>query len=152
MIRLLLRAALVSLLTAFILTQVGLDQQLVVWEIALLAVLVWQLTELPRDAAGPDRPLFEWARREPSRLPRVVTGHELAVVDAVNGYLAPERRLQPLLRQIASHRLAQIGVSLESSGARDRLGPETWDWLIARAPHVPESRELDAMISRIEEL
>ncbi len=151
MTRLLIRAVIVSILTGLILTRLATDQQLVFWELVLLVVLFWQMRELPRTGIRRGPALFAFGSSEPPRLPRAVVGQELAVLDAVSGHLAPERRLQPSLRRIAAHRLDKVGVDIATEEARSRLGPETWDWLMAPSPGPPDIDELDQVVASIEE-
>ncbi len=150
MTRLLIRAAIVSIVTALILTRLATDQQLVFWELVLLVVLFWQMRELPRGATQREPALFDLRSPEPPRLPRAVVGQELAVLDAVSGHLAPERRLQPSMRRIAAHRLGKVGIDIGTEDARSRLGDETWNWLMAPSPVQPDIDTLDRVVDRIE--
>lgn len=152
MILLLIRAAVVSLVTALVLTRLDADQQLVFWELVLIGVLVWQMRDLPSAGDVKDPPLFGMSQAEPTRLPRSVVNQELSALDAVSGHLAPERRLQPALRRLADHRLGRHGARIESERGREILGEETWSWLTSAAPHAPDPDELDSMVSRIEAL
>jgi hypothetical protein len=152
MTRLLARAILVSATTALVLLQVDSDRQLVFWELVLITVLVWQMRELPRGEGEKGPSLFDLTRAETPRIPRAVVGHELAVLDALSGHMAPERRLQPALRRIAAHRLERVGVDLRGEEARRRLGHESWVWLTGTSPSPPDTVSLGTMLSRIEEL
>ncbi len=152
MILLLFRAAVVSLVTALVLTRLEADQQLVFWELVLLGVLVWQMRDLPSAGDVRDPPLFALSPTEPARLPRSVVNQELSALDAVSGHLAPERRLQPALRRLADHRLMRHGARIDSERGRELLGEDTWAWLTSAAPDAPGPEDLDSMVSRIEAL
>jgi len=152
MTRLLIRAAVVAAVAAVGLTQLRGEQQLLVWEMVLLGVLIWETKRLPTGAVLEDPPLFDFSATETARLPREVSTVELMVIDALSGHLGPDRRLQPMLRRIASHRLEKRGVALDSAAAADVLGEEVWLWLSTPAAAAPAVGELESVVSKMEEL
>jgi hypothetical protein len=152
MTKILVRAGLVAVVTAVALTQLQNEQQLLVWELVLLGVVIWELREIPTGEVVDDRPLFDFAPRERARLPRVVSSAELTVIDALSGHLTPDRRLQPSLRRIAAHRLGRKGIAIESREAADVLGEPEWVWLSNPTDVAPDLETLEAVVSRLEEL
>jgi hypothetical protein len=152
MTKILVKAGLVGALTAVVLTQLQNEQQLLVWELVLLGVVIWEMREIPTREVADDRPLFDFAPRERARLPRVVSSAELTVIDALSGHLTPDRRLQPSLRRIAAHRLGKRGIVIESRAAIDALGEPEWVWLSNPTDVAPDLETLEAVISRVEAL
>lgn len=151
MTKILVRAGLVAAITAVALTQLQNEQQLLVWELVLLGVVIWEMREIPTGEVVDDRPLFYFALRERARLPRVVSSAELTVIDALSGHLTPDRRLQPSLRRIAAHRLGKKGIAIESRAAVDALGEQEWVWLSNPTDIAPDFETLEAVVSRVEE-
>ncbi|MDP9143370.1 MAG: hypothetical protein M3N43_01475 [Actinomycetota bacterium] len=152
MTKILVRAGLVAAVTAVALTQLQNEQQLLVWELLLLGVVIWEMREIPTAEVVEDRPLFDFAPREAARLPRVVSSAELTVIDALSGHLGPDRRLQPSLRRIAAHRLGNRGIAFESRAAVDALGEAEWVWLSNPTDIAPDAEILEAVVSKVEEL
>ena len=152
MIRLVVRALAAGVVAAVLLVQLSQTTELLAWELLLLALLVWQVREIPGRTNVFASPLFDFDPPDKPRLPRAVSATELATVDAVTGYLSPERRLRPILRRLARHRLARHGVDLDSPSAVARIGEENWQWLMATSDEVPEVQDLDKLIASLEEL
>jgi len=139
----------------------GLAVGLLVVEALGLSVLAWwALRALPPDSTAFERALR--ARR--SRPPRL---RELERIehDIVQGSANPldlHRRLRPLLRQIAAHRLAvRHGVELDAGDvhAHGLLGDEAWA-LLRPDRELPDERrgprlgvhEIEAIVARLETL
>ncbi|HEY7470274.1 MAG TPA: hypothetical protein VIC07_12180 [Acidimicrobiia bacterium] len=152
MTRLLLRAGLVAAITAIALTQLQTTHHLLAWELVLLAVAIWEMRLLPAGRVRADRPLFGSTWSEPVRLPRAVSSTEWMVMDALAGRVGPDRRLRPALVRIASHRLHQMGVELDSPRAGALLGEEEWEWLTASSAEAAQPEIVDRVVSRLEEL
>lgn len=152
MIRLLARAMVVAAVAGIALTQLQGDQRFLAWELVLIALVIWQIRDLPSPSFVQDRPLFGFPARERAHLPRVVTTAELGVIDALSGHLGPDRRLQPALRRIAAQRLRRVGVDLASPEAVDALGEETWAWLNQASGEALDVETLEAVVSRLERL
>jgi hypothetical protein len=152
MTRLLARAVVAAAVAAAALTQLHDTQRLLAWELILLGVVVYQMRVLPSAKLIDDPPLLDLSPAERSRLPRPVSTAELTVLDAVTGHLAPDRRLQPILVRIATHRLRKRGLELESQAARDAMGEETWSWLASPTTVAPEPAKLEVVVASLEEL
>lgn len=152
MIRLIVQALLVGVAAAFLLLQLSQTQELLAWELLLLALLVWQLREIPGRTDVFVPPLFDFDPPEKARLPRTVSATELATVDALSGYMSPERKLRPMLTGIANHRLRRRGIPLDSPAAVEQIGEESWRWLMSASDEAPESKELEGLITRLENL
>ena len=133
---------------------------LVVAALGLSAVAWWSLRALPRDSRA-----FERALR--TRRPRTPRLRELERIehDVVQGAANPldlHRRLRPLLRQIAAHRLTnRHGVALDAGDghAPRLLGDEAWA-LLRPDRELPDERrgprlgvhEIEAIVARLEKL
>lgn len=133
---------------------------LVVAALGLPVIAWWALRALPPDSRAFDRAL----RTRRSRAPRL---RELERIehDVVQGAANPldlHRRLRPLLRQIAAHRLAaRHGVALDSGDgqAHRLLGDEAWA-LLRPDRELPDERrgprlgvhEIEAIVGRLETL
>jgi hypothetical protein len=133
---------------------------LVVAALGLSVVAWWSLRALPRDSRA-----FERALR--TRRPRTPRLRELERIehDVVQGAANPldlHRRLRPLLRQIAAHRLTiRHGVALDAGDghARRLLGDEAWA-LLRPDRELPDERrgprlgvhEIEAIVARLEKL
>ena len=133
---------------------------LVVEALGLAMVAWWALRALP-----PDSKAFERAVR--TRRPRTPRLRELERIehDVVQGAANPldlHRRLRPLLRQIAAHRLTiRHGVALDAGDgqARQLLGDEAWE-LLRPDRELPDERrgprlgvhEIEAIVARLEKL
>lgn len=150
MTRLLAQAALVAIAAAAALAQLDNTQELLVWELLLVGVVIWQIRGLPVAPAVDDPPLFDLTPSEPRRLPRAVASTELSVIDAISGHLGPERRLQPTLERIAVHRLRRQGIEFASPRAAEALGEEEWSWLATPAREAPSPEMLETLVARLE--
>ncbi|HSJ85315.1 MAG TPA: hypothetical protein VLA91_16055 [Acidimicrobiia bacterium] len=150
MSRLLAQAVLVATATGAALTQLDSTQELLVWELLLVGVVIWQIRGLPGVLAPADPPLFDLTPREPRRLPRAVASMELSVIDAISGHLGPERRLQPSLERIATHRLQRQGIDFSSPKAVAALGDEEWSWLATPKREPPSPELLETIVARLE--
>ena len=133
---------------------------LVVEALGLALVAWWALRALP-----PDSRAFERALR--TRRPRAPRLRELERIehDVVQGAANPldlHRRLRPLLRQIAGHRLAaRHGIALDAGDghATRLLGNEAWE-LLRPDRELPDERrgprlgmhEIEAIVTRLEKL
>ena len=133
---------------------------LVVEALGLAMVAGWALRALPADSKA-----FERALR--TRRPRTPRLRELERIehDVVQGAANPldlHRRLRPLLRQIAAHRLTiRHGVALDAGDghARRLLGAEAWA-LLRPDRELPDERrgprlgihEIEAIVARLEKL
>lgn len=139
----------------------GLAVGLLVVEALGLSVLAWwALRALP-----PDSRAFERALR--TRRPRPPRLRELERIehDVVQGAANPldlHRRLRPVLREIATHRLAiRHGVGLDAGDghAQRLLGDEAWA-LLRPDRELPDERrgprlgahEIEAIVARLETL
>jgi hypothetical protein len=149
--RLVARAVVVGAVSAFALTQLESEQELVVWELLLLGVVIWSMRGLP-GVIGDDAPLFDLSPAEQRRLPRAVSSMELGVIDALSGHLGPERRLQPTLKRIAVHRLQRRGIEFESPAARGAIGEQEWSWLAHPTKEPPAAETIESIVSRLETL
>ena len=149
MSRLLAQAALVAAIAALALTQLVNERELLVWELLLIAVVIWEMRGLPGVLAD-DPPLFDFSPKEPRHLPRAVSSTELSVIDALSGHLGPERRLQPTLERIAVHRLQRRGIDFDSATAVGVLGEDVWSWLADPAKEKPSPETLETIVSRLE--
>ena len=133
---------------------------LVVEALGLALVAWWALRALPTDSKAFERAL----RMRRLRTPRL---RELERIehDVVQGAANPldlHRRLRPLLRQIAAHRLTiRHGVALDAGDghARRLLGDEAWE-LLRPDRELPDERrgprlgvhEIEAIVARLEKL
>lgn len=152
MSRLLARAVVVSVVAAIALTQLDNEQELLAWEILLLGIVIWEMRGIPGGRFGDDPPLFDLSPVEPRRLPRAISSSELSVIDAISGYLGPDRRLQPALLRIAMHRLHRQGMELDSPAAALALGESEWSWLASPTSEAPSADMLDRVVSSLERL
>ncbi|MGH8873175.1 MAG: hypothetical protein ACRDWS_14525 [Acidimicrobiia bacterium] len=152
MSRLLARALLTAVVAGVALTNLENEQELLAWELLLVLILLWDMRGMPRVLADDHPPLFDPSPAESRRLPRSLSSTELDVIDALSGYLGPERRLQPLLKGIAVHRLQLQGVSFESPAAVRALGEEEWSWLANPTNETPSPETLEAVVSSVEGL
>lgn len=150
MSRLLAQAALVAAIAALALTQLVNERELLVWELLLIAVVIWEMRGLPGVLADDDPPLFDFSPKEPRHLPRAVSSMELSVIDALSGHLGPERRLQPTLERIAVHRLQRRGIDFDSATAVGVLGEDVWSWLANPEKEKPSAETLETIVSRLE--
>ncbi|HSK06177.1 MAG TPA: hypothetical protein VK990_01570, partial [Acidimicrobiia bacterium] len=146
---LLARAVLVAGVAALVLSQLDGGVELLVWELVLVGIVIWELRRLPGRHPADDPPLFDLEPDEPRRLPRAVSSIELGVIDAVSGHLSPERRLQPTLRRIASHRLGRLGIGFDTSDAVGLLGEEEWSWLADPGEESPAPETIEKIVSRL---
>jgi hypothetical protein len=152
MTRLLGRAVLVGVVTAIALTQLQDEQVLLAWEALLIAIVIWQMREIPTGELIDDPPLFDLSPREHAQLPRVVSSAELTVIDALTGHLGPDRRLQPALMRIAIHRLLKRGIDFDSEAAARALGETEWSWLTNPTDKSPGVETLESVVSKLERL
>ena len=152
MIRLLAWALGAGVAAALLLVQLNRTEEFLAWELLLLGLLAWQLREIPGGTGVSAPPLFDFDPPDKARLPRGVSVIELATVDAVSGYMSPERRLRPTLRRLAEHRLGRHGVSLDSPAAVERIGEESWQWLTNASDDAPGTRQIETLVTRLEEL
>jgi len=151
--RIVIRAVLAGALAAVLLVELQQSSKLLAWEILLLVLLIWQMRDVPGLVDDRAHPLFESSRdRERSRLPRAVSAAELAVSDSLAGHMSPERRLRPVLRRLAEHRLGRHGILLDSPGAADRLGEPGWLWLMSGSEEPPDRAVLEQLVGRMEQL
>jgi hypothetical protein len=146
------RAVLVAGVAALALSQLDGGEELLVWELVLLGVVIWELRRLPGVHPAEDTPLFDLQPEAPRHLPRAVSSIELGVIDAVAGHLGPERRLQPTLQRIAAHRLRRVGVDFDTPAAVGRLGEEEWLWLADPGRERPSLETLETIVARLEEM
>jgi hypothetical protein len=144
------RAVLIGAVAALALSQLDGGEELLVWELVLVGIVIWELRRLPGRHLADDPPLFDLQPEEPRRLPRAVSSIELGVIDAVSGHLSPERRLQPTLRRIAGHRLRRLGVGFDTPDAVGLLGQEEWSWLADPGEETPSPEMLETIVSRLE--
>lgn len=152
MIRILIWAALAAGAAGLILVQMRGTAELALWEVLLVLLVVLHYRVIPDRDDPFEKPLFTLAVAEPRRLPREVAGMELAVIDATSGYLGPDRRLRPSLQRIAEHRLARFGAELDSRSALDILGDVEWETLMSKGEDALSPDDLEALVSRLEEL
>ncbi|MGI8607454.1 MAG: hypothetical protein ACR2L0_09970 [Gaiellaceae bacterium] len=133
---------------------------LVVEALGLSMLAWWALRALPPDSTTFERALRA-RRARPPRL-RELERIEHDVVQGAANPLDLHRRLRPLLRQIAAHRLAtRFGVALdaEDGQAHRLLGDEAWA-LLRPGRELPDERrgprlgvhELEAIVARLEKL
>jgi hypothetical protein len=150
MTRLLAQAVLVAIAAAVALTQLDDTPELLVWELLLIGVVIWQIRGLPGMLVAEDPPLFDLTPKEPRHLPRAVASMELSVIDALSGHLGPERSLQPTLERIAVHRLQRQGIDWGSPRAAEVLGEEEWSWLATTGREPPPPEMLESIVARLE--
>lgn len=150
--RLVLRAAGVAAVAAVALFQLQNESELLAWEILLVAIVVMEMRSIPSAGESDDRPLLPMSVATADRLPRSVASAELMVIDAARGHLAPERRLQPMLGRIASHRLRRIGVDPASADPARALGEREWAWLAVPASEPVDLGLLEGVVSSLEAL
>jgi hypothetical protein len=146
------RAALVAAVAALALSQLDGGEELLVWELVLLGVVIWELRRLPGMQPADDPPLFDLQPEALRHLPRSVSSIELGVIDAVAGHLSPERRLQPTLQRIAAHRLRRDGIGFDTPAAVGRLGEEELTWLADPGNNSPSLETLETIVARLEEM
>jgi hypothetical protein len=139
----------------------GLAVVLLVVEALGLSVLAWwALRALPPDSTAFERALRA-RRSRPPRL-RELERIEHDVVQGAANPLDLHRRLRPLLRQIAAHRLAvRHGVALDADDGHSQrlLGDEAWA-LLRPGRELPDERrgprlgihEIEAIVARLETL
>lgn len=151
MIRILVTALLAAGLAAGLLLQLERGQELWMWEILLVLIVVWLARAVPTGSTGTDRRLFEARSTSPTRLPRSLSEAERATAEAVAGNPGREQRLRPVLERIATHRLRRHGLSLESPEAMASLGEEPWRWVTGREGALRRG-ELDQLVSELERL
>lgn len=152
MIRILAWALVAAVAAGTILTQLQGTAELAFWEVLLVALVVLQYRGIPDRNDPLERPLFSLSVPEPRRLPRDVASMELAVIDATSGYLGPDRRLRPALIRVAQHRLARLGHDLDSEAAFELLGEEQWTTLMSKGEESMSAKDLQALVSRLEEI
>ncbi|MGH8913910.1 MAG: hypothetical protein ACRDZM_05260 [Acidimicrobiia bacterium] len=152
MIRILVRAGLTAAIAALALIQLQGGQRLLIWELVLIGTVVLEMRAMPRVELSQDGSLFDFSKREPVFLPRVVSAAELTVVDALSGHLGPDRRLQPMLRRIAAHRLQGKGIDLETGAGADALGEREWSWLTHPTGAAPDTGMLESVVASLEDL
>lgn len=151
MTRILATALLAAALAAGLLLLLERGQELWMWEILLVAIVVWLARAVPIWSGGPDRRLFAGRSTTPIRLPRSLSEMERGTAEALAGNPNREQRLRPVLERIAAHRLGRHGLSLESSEAMASLGEEPWRWLTGREGTLRRG-ELDQLVSQLERL
>ncbi|HLF60455.1 MAG TPA: hypothetical protein VI980_04685 [Acidimicrobiia bacterium] len=151
MTRILATALLVAAVTTVLLLQLERAQELWVWEVALVVLVVWLARGLPGGGVATERPLFEARPTGATRLPRSVSAAEMATVDALAGNLGRDQRIRPVIERIAAHRLHRHGFEIESSQAMAALGEEQWRWLTNRE-EVLRPGALDQLVSELERL
>lgn len=151
MSRILITALLVATVATLLLLQLERSQELWVWEVLLVIVVIWLARELPGGGTETERTLFEARSTNPTRLPRSVSAAEMATVDAVAGNLGREQRIRPMIERIAVHRLHRHGLEIESSQAMTALGEEQWRWLTG-GEEALRPGELEQLVSELERL
>ena len=152
MTRIVLQALGAGGVAAVLLLQLKETQELFAWEILLGSLLIWMLSRLPGKPELDDPPLFDLGHRGGSRSPRTLASTEFLVIDALQGYLSPERRMRPALRRLASHRLERHGLDIEAARSVSLLGEENWRWLMSDDDEVPDPKVVDGLLTRLEAL
>ncbi len=152
MSQILIRGFLVAVAATVLLAQVRGAPLLWAWEALLLALVLWQVREIPGGDARPGVPLFPPRAPAASRLPRSVVAAEVATSDALSGHSGRGRRLRPILGRIASHRLARHGVRLDSPEALGFLDDRVWRWLTEHDERPPRPADMRALLTDLEEL
>lgn len=152
MTRLILGAVLAAGAAGLILAQFQGTTELAIWEILLLVLVFLQYRRIPDRGDPLSDPLFTLPTYNPPRLPRELASVELSVIDATTGYVNPDRRLRPMLRRLAEHRLGQHGLDLESKEAAERFGPGGWTILNTDGEPSIELNDLEALVSDLEKL
>ena len=152
MTRIVTQALVAGAIAAVLLLQLKETQELFAWEILLGLILIWMLSRLPGRVDRGAVPLFDFERRGTSRSPRSLASVEFVVIDALQGYLSPERRLRPTLRRLASHRLRRRGYSLNTARAAEELGEKNWRWLMSEDDVVPDPNRVDDLLTKLEAL
>ncbi|MEX1126306.1 MAG: hypothetical protein WD895_04900 [Acidimicrobiia bacterium] len=151
MSRILATATLVGVVSAVLLLQLKRAQELWMWEVLLVLVVIWLARELPSGGTETEQRLFQPKSTNPTRLPRSVSAAERATVDALAGNLGRDQRIRPMIERIAVHRLRRHGLEVESSLAMAALGEEQWRWLTAREKTLRPG-ELEQLVSGLERL
>lgn len=152
MIRLVLGAAAAAALAAFILIQMQGATELALWEGLLVLLVGLHYRRIPSRGDPLEAPLFKVPAPDSSRLPRAIAISELMVVDATSGYLSPDRRLRPGLKQIAEHRLDRHGVKIDSPQAVALLGEREWNTLMGKGDEAMPAEELEILVTGLEKL
>ena len=127
-----------------------------VYALALAALVALALVRLTRSAhpLAPRTPLglrLRRRRREPLRPPELESVERVVAIAAEDAFFA-QRRLAPILREIAEHRLARRGASLESDRGRELLGPTVTGVLERRGQGPVPLEELQACLDELERL
>jgi hypothetical protein len=151
MSRILVSAVLVAAVATGLLLQLERAQELWMWAVLLVIVVIWLARELPDGGTATERPLFEASSTTPNRLPRSVSAAEMATVDALAGNPGRDQRIRPVIEGITAHRLSRHGLELESSQAMAALGEEQWRWLTKREEALRPG-ELEQLVSELERL
>ena len=151
MSRILASALLVAAVAAVLLLQLERGQELWMWEVLLVVVVVWMARELPGGGAETEPRLLQTKSTNPTRLPRSVSAAEMATVDALAGNVGREQRIRPMIERIAIHRLHRHGLEIESSQAMTALGEGPWRWLTGREESLGHG-ELEQLVSELERL
>lgn len=152
MTRLVIGAVLAALAAGLILAQFQGTAELAIWEILLLVVVFLQYRRIPDRGDPLSEPLFTLPKYDPPRLPRELASMELSVIDATTGYVIPDRRLLPILRRIAEHRLNRHGLHLGSKDAANNFEPAAWKMLNTDGEPSVDLGDLEALISDLERL
>lgn len=149
--RIVATATLAAVAAAILLLQLERGQELWMWELLIVFVVVWLARGLPVDGGGVEQRLFQKSVTNPTHLPRSVSFTEMAAVDALAGSQAREQRIRPMIELIATHRLGRHGLALESTPAMALLGEEPWRWLTGREDFLRPG-ELEELVSGLEQL
>ena len=149
--RIVATATLAAVAAAILLLQLERGQELWMWELLIVFVIVWLTRRLPGGDAGNERRLFVPTVTTSSRLPRSVSTAEMAAVDALAGSLGREQRIRPMIELIAAHRLQRHGLDVGSVRAMEMLGEDPWRWLTGRE-EVLRPGELEELVSGLERL
>ena len=152
MTRIVVQALVAGAVAAVLLLQLKETQELFAWEILLGLILIWMVSRIPGRVEHFAIPLFDFDRQRGYRAPRSLASVEFVVIDALQGYLSPERRLRPTLRRIASHRLQRRGLAIDTSPAAEALGEDNWRWLMSEDDETPDPGRVDEVLTRLEAL
>jgi hypothetical protein len=144
-------ASLAAVTAAILLVQLERGQELWMWELLIVFVVVWLARGLPGGGVGNERRLFETTVTNPIRLPRSVSTAEMAAVDALAGSLGRDQRIRPIIERIAAHRLQRHGLEVESAQAMALLGEAEWRWLTGREEALRPG-ELEHLVAGLERL
>lgn len=122
--------------------------ELLVWEVLLLLILFILFRVFPKRDHDPIIPLVAGPKEEPPRPPPSVSTFELAAVHAFSESPGADQRLKVMMRRIASHRLAKLGIAPGSIRASQLVD----EALFGDSPHPLTAHDLERITRQLESL